>query len=311
MSCADSASRHNLQVELAGLALQNPVMVASGTFGYGREYAEYFDINALGALVVKGLSLDPWPGNPPPRITETPAGMLNSIGLQNPGVDHFLACDLPWLAEHRLATIVNIVGKTVEEYAAVAAKLSQARGVAAVEVNISCPNIKEGGIAFGTDPQAAAAVVAAVAESTDLPVIVKLSPNVTDIVAIAKAVVAAGADIISLINTLLGMNIDVEKRQPVLANVVGGLSGPAIRPIAVRMVWQVYESVDVPIIGMGGIMTTRDAIEFILAGATAVAVGTATFRNPLAAVEIIQGLAAYCDKTGLPIRKLVGAAHVG
>jgi dihydroorotate dehydrogenase (NAD+) catalytic subunit len=311
MSCADSASRHNLQVELAGLALQNPVMVASGTFGYGREYAEYFDINALGALVVKGVSLDPWPGNPPPRITETPAGMLNSIGLQNPGVDYFLACDLPWLAEHRLATIVNIVGKTVEEYAAVAAKLSQARGVAAVEVNISCPNIKEGGIAFGTDPQAAAAVVAAVAESTDLPVIVKLSPNVTDIVAIAKAVVAAGADIISLINTLLGMNIDVEKRQPVLANVVGGLSGPAIRPIAVRMVWQVYESVDVPIIGMGGIMTTRDAIEFILAGATAVAVGTATFRNPLTAVEIIQGLAAYCDKTGLPIRKLVGAAHVG
>lgn len=305
MSCAD-----DLRVDLAGLTLQNPVMVASGTFGYGQEYAEYFDLNALGALVVKGVSMEPWPGNPPPRITETPAGMLNAIGLQNPGVDHFIAYDLPWLAKRHLTTIVNIVGKTVEEYAAVAAKLDQAPGVAAVEVNISCPNIKEGGMAFGTDPQAAAAVVAAVAESTDLPVIVKLSPNVTDIAAMADTVVAAGADVISLINTLLGMSIDIEKRRPVLANVVGGLSGPAIRPIAVRMVWQVYERVGVPIIGMGGIMTADDALEFILAGATAVAVGTATFRNPLTAIEIIQGLATYCDKTGLSVRQLVGAAHV-
>lgn len=261
--------------------------------------------------MVKGVSLEPWSGNRPPRITETPAGMLNAIGLQNPGVDYFITHDLPWLADQGVTTIVNIVGKTVEEYAAVAARLNQAPGVAAVEVNISCPNVKEGGIAFGTDPHMAAAVVAAVAESTDLPVIAKLSPNVTDITAIAKAVVDAGASIISLINTLLGMSIDVDQRRPVLANAMGGLSGPAIRPVAVRMVWQVHKSVDVPIIGMGGIMTTRDALEFILAGATAVAVGTATFRNPRAAVEIIQGLAAYCDQHGVPVRRLVGAAHAG
>jgi dihydroorotate dehydrogenase (NAD+) catalytic subunit len=237
--------------------------------------------------------------------------MLNAIGLQNPGVDYFITHDLPWLVDQGVTTIVNIVGKTVEEYAAVAARLDQAPGVAALEVNISCPNVKEGGIAFGTDPQMAADVIAAVADSTELPVIAKLSPNVTDITAIAKAVADAGADIISLINTLLGMSIDVDRRKPVLANVMGGLSGPAIRPVAVRMVWQVYQSVDVPIIGMGGIMTTRDALEFILAGATAVAVGTATFRNPTAAVEIIQGLADYCEQHGLSIRRLVGAAHRG
>jgi dihydroorotate dehydrogenase (NAD+) catalytic subunit len=311
MSCADDSSRRNLQVELAGLVLKNPVMVASGTFGYGREYAEYFDLGILGAVMVKGVSLEPWPGNPPPRIAETPAGMLNAIGLQNPGVDYFITHDLPWLVDQGVTTIVNIVGKTVEEYAAVAARLDQAPGVAALEVNISCPNVKEGGIAFGTDPQMAADVIAAVADSTELPVIAKLSPNVTDITAIAKAVADAGADIISLINTLLGMSIDVDRRKPVLANVMGGLSGPAIRPVAVRMVWQVYQSVDVPIIGMGGIMTTRDALEFILAGATAVAVGTATFRNPTAAVEIIQGLADYCEQHGLSIRRLVGAAHRG
>ncbi|NLN17893.1 MAG: dihydroorotate dehydrogenase [Firmicutes bacterium] len=311
MSCADDSSRRNLQVELAGLVLKNPVMVASGTFDYGREYAEYFDLGILGAVMVKGVSLEPWPGNPPPRIAETPAGMLNAIGLQNPGVDYFITHDLPWLVDQGVTTIVNIVGKTVEEYAAVAARLDQAPGVAALEVNISCPNVKEGGIAFGTDPQMAADVIAAVADSTELPVIAKLSPNVTDITAIAKAVADAGADIISLINTLLGMSIDVDRRKPVLANVMGGLSGPAIRPVAVRMVWQVYQSVDVPIIGMGGIMTTRDALEFILAGATAVAVGTATFRNPTAAVEIIQGLADYCEQHGLSIRRLVGAAHRG
>ena len=311
MSCADDSSRRNLQVEMAGLVLKNPVMVASGTFGYGREYAEYFDLGILGAVMVKGVSLEPWPGNPPPRIAETPAGMLNAIGLQNPGVDYFIIHDLPWLVDQGVTTIVNIVGMTVEEYAAVAARLDQAPGVAALEVNISCPNVKEGGIAFGTDPQMAADVIAAVADSTELPVIAKLSPNVTDITAIAKAVAVAGADIISLINTLLGMSIDVDRRKPVLANVMGGLSGPAIRPVAVRMVWQVYQSVDVPIIGMGGIMTTRDALEFILAGATAVAVGTATFRNPTAAVEIIQGLADYCEQHGLSIRRLVGAAHRG
>ena len=309
MSCVDHGPLKNLHTDLAGISLSNPVMVASGTFGYGREYSQLFDINKLGAIVVKGVSLEPWPGNQPPRIVETPAGMLNAIGLQNPGVEHFMHNDLPWLSRHEPAVIVNIVGKTVEEYAAVAARLDGAAGVAAVEVNISCPNIKEGGIAFGTDPRAATAVVAAVAESTRLPVIAKLSPNVSDITVMARAVEEAGADMISLVNTFLGMVIDVDQHRPVLGNLMGGLSGPAIRPMAVRMVWQVDESVGVPIIGMGGIMNDRDALEFILAGASAVAVGTATFRNPYAAIEIVEGLADYCAKEGATIGELVGIAH--
>ncbi len=298
-----------LQVTLAGLPLRNPVMTASGTFGYGREYNDLVDLSRLGAIVVKGVSLTPWAGNPPPRVAETPAGMLNAIGLQNAGVEHFIECDLPWLAARGPAVIVNIAGKTVEEYAGVAGRLDSAAGVAALEVNISCPNIKEGGLSFGTDPGAAAAVVAAVRAATRLPVIAKLSPNVTDITVMARAVAAAGADAISLINTLLGMAIDVERRRPLLGNIMGGLSGPAIRPVAVRMVWQVYEEVQVPIIGMGGIMCTRDALEFILAGASAVAIGTATFRHPETALEIVTGLENYCRQEQVHISALVGAAH--
>lgn len=299
----------DLRVEIAGLKLKNPVMVASGTFGYGREYARFYDLSRLGAVMVKGVSLEPWAGNPTPRIAETPAGMLNAIGLQNPGVEHFLKVDLPFLREFDTAVIVNIIGRTVEEYAAVTRRLSEAEGVHAIEINISCPNIKEGGLQFGSDPVQAARVVRAVKEATHLPVIPKLSPNVTDIAAMARAVEDAGADAVSLVNTFLGMAIDVKRRRPVLANTFGGLSGPAIRPLAVRMVWQVYEAVRIPIIGMGGIMTADDALEFILAGARAVAVGTANFIRPLAALEVIEGLEAYVQESGLPYGELVGAAH--
>lgn len=309
MPYTDEAEHSGLQIQMAGMTLQNPVMVASGTFGYGREYDQIIDIDRLGAIMVKGVSLTPWPGNPTPRMAETPAGMLNAIGLQNPGVEHFCTVDLPWLRTHKPAVIVNVIGKTVEEYAQVAKALEGQTGIAALEVNISCPNVKEGGIAFGTDPHAAAEVVAAVVENTTLPVIPKLSPNVADIARMAQAVVGAGAHAVSLVNTLLGMAIDVEHRRPILANVMGGLSGPAIRPVAVRMVWQVYNAVQVPIIGMGGIACTHDALEFIMAGASAVAIGTATFRNPNTAMEIVDGLAAYCRSHGVTIRDLVGVAH--
>lgn len=301
----------DLRVELAGLQLKNPVMVASGTFGYGREYAEFYDLSRLGAVVVKGVATEPWPGNPVPRIAETPSGMLNAIGLQNPGVDTFLAVDLPFLRQFDTTVVVNIIGRTVEEYVEVTRRLSEAEGVHAIEINISCPNIKEGGLQFGSDPTQAARVVEAVKAATHLPVIPKLSPNVTDIVAMAKAVEGAGADAISMINTLLGMAIDVRRRRPVLANVFGGLSGPAIRPIAVRMVWQVYEAVQVPIIGMGGIMNADDACEFILAGAKAIAVGTANFVDPEAALRVIEGLDRYVAESGLNYLELVGAAHEG
>lgn len=298
-----------LHTQLMGIHLQNPVMTASGTFGYGREYNELIDIKKLGAIVVKGVSPDAWPGNPVPRIAETPAGMLNSIGLQNPGVDHFISDDLPWLVQNAPPVIVNVVGKSVAEYAQVAAKLDAAKGVAALEVNISCPNVKQGGLSFGTDPYAAAEVIAAVRAVTRLPVIAKLSPNVTDIAAMAKAVVDAGANAVSLINTLMGMVIDVQQRRPLLANIVGGLSGPAIRPVAVRMVWQVYQAINVPIIGMGGITCAADALQFIMAGASAVAVGTATFVNPGATLEVISGLEDYCSRQNIHLKELVGVAH--
>jgi dihydroorotate dehydrogenase (NAD+) catalytic subunit len=298
-----------LQVELAGITLRNPVLTASGTFGFGREYAEIIDVDRLGGITVKGVSLHPWPGNAPPRMVETPAGMLNAIGLQNPGVERFCAVELPWLRTLRPAIFVNVIGKTVAEYAAVAARLDAEPGIAALEVNISCPNVREGGIAFGTDPVAAREVVSAVVESTRLPVIPKLSPNVTDIAAMAAAVTEAGASAVSLVNTFLGMAIDVRRRRPVLGNVMGGLSGPAIRPLAVRMVWQVYRAVKVPIIGMGGITSADDALEFIMAGATAVAVGTATFRQPAAALAVIAGLEAFCQAEGVTVQELVGAAH--
>ncbi|MDN5294141.1 MAG: dihydroorotate dehydrogenase catalytic subunit [Eubacteriales bacterium] len=297
----------NLKVNLGGIEMKNPVTVASGTFG-GPEYAPYVDLNRLGAVVVKGTTLEPRQGNPTPRIWETPAGILNCIGLMNPGVEVFLHEHLPFYRQYDVPVIVNIAGNTVEEYGLLAEKLN-VEGVAGLEVNISCPNVKKGGMAFGTDPAMVREVVAAVRAATPKPVIVKLSPNVTDIVAIAEAAATAGADALSLINTLLGMAIDIRTRRPALGNVMGGLSGPAIKPVAVRCVWQVAQAVDLPIVGMGGIMTAADALEFILAGATAVAVGTANFVNPRATLDIIEGLEAYCREEGITdIKELIGAA---
>jgi dihydroorotate dehydrogenase (NAD+) catalytic subunit len=289
----------DLRVNLAGLQLRNPVVTASGTFASGREYADFVDLSHLGAVVTKGVSLEPWVGNDSPRIAETASGMLNSIGLQNPGVEAFAGNDLGWLAEQDVPVIVNVSGHSVAEYAAVAERLERESAVDALEVNISCPNVDAGGMAFGTDCASAAEVTAAVRAVTHKPLIVKLSPNVTDIAEIARAVEAAGADAVSLINTLLGMAIDARTRKPKLARVVGGLSGPAIKPVALRMVWQVFRAVSVPVVGMGGIMTGEDAIEFMLAGATAVAVGTASFVDPRATVRVVDGIAEYCRETGV------------
>ncbi|SDC48690.1 MULTISPECIES: dihydroorotate dehydrogenase [unclassified Candidatus Frackibacter] len=300
----------NLNVELNGLELQNPIMTASGTFGFGEEYKDYVDLNRLGGVMVKGTTIKPKAGNPTPRIAETPGGVLNAIGLQNPGVDHFINVILPKIRDYNFKTIVNISGNTAEEYKELTTKLNEAEGVAALEVNISCPNVKKGGLAFGTEPKMAASVVEAVKENTDLPIITKLSPNVTDITEIAEAVEEAGTDIISLINTLIGMKIDIETQQPILANTIGGLSGPAIRPVAVRMVYQVAQSVDIPLIGMGGIMNSRDVIEFLLAGASAIAVGTANFINPGVTMEIIDELEEYLVENGYDsVQELVGLGH--
>lgn len=282
-------------------------MSASGTFGSGVEYDSVFDIGMMGALVTTGLTLESKVGNRPPRLCETPAGLLNAVGLQNPGVDVFIKDVLPEMLDFGVPVIANIAGSTKDEFVEIAEKFS-GTGVAGLEINISCPNVKTGGMALGTAPEVAAQVVGSVVESTDLPVIVKLTPNVTNIVELARAVAAAGADALSLINTLLGMVIDVEQRKPMLGNVVGGLSGPAIRPVAVRAVWQVAQAVKIPIIGMGGICTGRDALEFILAGASAVAVGSAFFNDPLAAVRIIKELDEYCGEHGLDrLQDLVGA----
>lgn len=300
----------NLGVDLAGIPLRNPLLTASGTFGYGSEYADFVDLNRLGAVVVKGLTLEPQPGNPPPRTVETPAGMLNAIGLQNPGAVAFIEQKLPYLRQFDVPVIVNINARTVEEFAEIASLFEGVEGVHGLEVNISCPNVKEGGLEFSANPQAAFEAVRAVRDRTSLPLLVKLSPNVTDIRHLAQRVVAAGADAVSLINTVVGMVIDVERRRPFLANRTGGLSGPAIRPIAVRMVWEVAEAVEAPIVGMGGIMTAHDALEFILAGATAVAVGTANFVRPAATMEILDGLIAYLEERGIAdIHELIGAAH--
>lgn len=300
----------NLAVNLGGVQMKNPVTTASGTFGFGQEYSPFIDINQLGAVVVKGTTLLPKDGNPTPRIVETPAGILNSIGLQNPGVDYVVSHYVPYFKTLEVPIIVNISGSTVEEYALVAEKLDQAGGVAGLEVNISCPNVKQGGMAFGSDPAMAAEVTAAVRDATKLPVIVKLSPNVTDIVKVAEAVAKVGADGLSLINTLLGMAIDINSKRPILGNIMGGLSGPAVKPVAVRAVWQVYQAVSLPIIGMGGISTAEDALEFILAGASAVAVGTANFVNPKATVEIVAGIEKYLEQNNIDdIKSLVGAAH--
>lgn len=300
----------DLSVDFCGVRLKNPVMTASGTFGYGREYAEFFDLSLLGAVMVKGVSTEPWLGNPLPRIAETPGGMLNAIGLQNPGVDSFIEQDLPFLRQFDTCVIVNIIGRTVEEYAEVARRLDGAEGVHAIEINISCPNIKEGGISFGADPDMAARVVEAVRNATKKPIIPKLSPNVTSPAVMAKACQNAGADGLSAINTLLGMAIDVETQRPVLANTVGGLSGPAIKPVALRIVWEVYQAVDIPIVGMGGITVAEDAVEFALAGASAIAVGTANFINPRASLEIIEGIRSYMErKKAATFTDIVGKAH--
>jgi dihydroorotate dehydrogenase (NAD+) catalytic subunit len=298
-----------LAINLAGISMKTPVMTASGTFGFGPEYSEFVDLGKVGAIVVKGTTLTPRPGNAGRRITETPAGMLNCIGLENPGVDEFLQNTLPKLAKYDVPIIVNIAGNTVEEYGELAARLN-VPGVAAIEINISCPNVKQGGIAFGTDCTSAASVVRQVKNNCDLPVIPKLSPNVTDIVSMAQAVEAEGADAISLINTLLGMAIDINSWRPVLGNIVGGLSGPAVKPVALRMVWQVAKAVKVPVIGMGGITTAQDAVEFLLAGASAVSIGTANFVNPRASVEVAEGIRDYLVERGLThVSQLVGKVN--
>ncbi|MCH1982593.1 dihydroorotate dehydrogenase [Ruminococcus sp. OA3] len=299
----------SMRVNLAGVELLNPVMTASGTFGSGTEYSEFVDLNRLGAVVTKGVANTPWSGNPTPRIAETCGGMLNAIGLQNPGIDVFCERDLPFLSQFDTRIIVNVCGKTTEDYCEVVERLSDEK-IDMMEINISCPNVKEGGIAFGQDPKAVEAITAEVKKRARHPVIMKLSPNVTDITEMARAAEAGGADVLSLINTLTGMKIDVNRRTFAIANKTGGLSGPAIKPVAVRMVYQVANVVKVPIIGMGGIVTAEDALEFILAGATAVSVGTANFTNPYATTEIIDGLEAYMEKHKIKdIRELIGAVR--
>ena len=283
----------DLRVQLGQLCLPNPVMTASGTFGYGAEFVDFVDLSRIGAVVVKGISLLPRPGNPPPRIVETASGMLNAIGLENVGVERFLREKLPYLKRCGARVVVNILADLVEEYAELAGHFHGVDGIDAIEVNISCPNVQKGGVAFGSDPLMAATVVQAVKERASQPVIVKLSPNVTDIACMGRAVADAGADAISLINTLIGMAVDIHHRRPKLANITGGLSGPAIKPIALRMVWQVAQAVSIPVIGIGGIATAEDAVEFFLAGAQAIQVGTANFYNPRATEEIIEGIAAY------------------
>lgn len=300
-----------LQVDIGRLVLENPVMTASGTFGYGEEYANLIDLTRLGALIVKGVSLEPRVGNPPHRIMETPCGMINAIGLENVGVRSFLDEKLPFLKNFDVPVIVNIFGETVEEYRKVAQKLSGVRGIAGLEVNISCPNVLKGGVEFGTDPDMANKVTRAVKDATDLPVMVKLTPNVTDITAIAGSVEEGGADAISLINTLKGMSIDIEERVPHLKNITGGLSGPAIKPVALRMVWEVVKSVSIPVIGIGGIMDAADAVEFLIAGAKAVQIGTANFVNPHTTIEVIEGIYNYLVEHGIDdINDLIGTLKV-
>lgn len=297
----------NLAVNLGGLTMKNPVTTASGTFAAGMEYSDFVDVSALGAVTTKGVSLNGWEGNASPRIAEVPSGMLNSIGLQNPGVAHLKSEELPWLREQGATTIVNVSGHSFDEYVQVIEALEDAP-VDAYEVNISCPNVDAGGMTLGTHVPSVEKVVSLCGEATSRPLIVKLTPNVTDITEIARAAEASGADAISLINTLLGMAIDVKRRRPVLARVVGGFSGPAVKPVALRMVWQCSKAVSVPILGMGGVTTGTDAIEFMLAGATAVAVGTANFMNPQATVDVIDGIIDYCEEQGVnDVNDLIGA----
>ncbi len=299
----------DLSVSIGPLKLRNPVMTASGTFGYGLEFTPYMDIDRLGAIVVKGLSLEPREGNPPPRIYETPSGMLNAIGLQNVGLEVFVREKLPALREYRVPIIANALGNTVEEYAEVARRLAGVDGIAAIEINISCPNVKEGGIHFATDPSQTARVTAAVRRVIgDFPLIIKLSPNVTDIVPFAAACRDAGADAVSLINTFVGLAIDIETMQPRLANITGGLSGPAIKPLAQRLVYEVCRRVDIPVIGIGGIMTATDALEYLALGASAVQVGTANFIRPETSARVLDGIAAFCQRKGYDtLRQFIGS----
>ena len=300
----------DLSVEFAGIRMQNPVVSASGTFGYAQEFEPYLDLNRLGAVVVKTITRLPRPGNPAPRIVETPAGMLNAIGLQNVGIDAFIREKLPFLRTLTPPLIVNVAGESVEDFRELTKRIGDQEGVAGIELNVSCPNVA-GGLDFSTDPKLTHEVVKAAREATRLPIIPKLSPNVTDIRTIARAAEDAGADGLSLINTLVGMAIDVRTRRPKIANVTGGLSGPAIRPVAVRMVWQAAQAVRLPILGMGGIVTGEDAVEFLLAGATAVAVGTANFIDPTSVVKVIEGLRDYCTANDIAeVRQLVGGVRI-
>ena len=300
----------NTQVTLAGVTLKNPVMVASGTFGSGEEYSEFVDLNRLGAVVTKGVANVPWPGNPTPRVAEVRSGMLNAIGLQNPGIDVFCERDLPFLEQYDTKVIVNVCGKTTADYLDVVERLSDEKRVDMLEINISCPNVKEGGIAFGQDPKAVETITREIKKVAKQPVIMKLSPNVTDITEMARAAEAGGADVLSLINTLTGMKIDINRQTFSLANKTGGMSGLAVHPIAVRMVYQVAQAVKVPLIGMGGIETAEDAIEMILAGASAVSVGTANFYHPTATMDIAKGIEKYMERMHVAeLTDLIGAVH--
>ena len=299
----------NTKVKLAGVTLKNPVMTASGTFGSGAEYAEFVDLNKLGAVVTKGVANVPWEGNPTPRIAETYGGMLNAVGLQNPGIDLFVERDIPFLTKYDTKIIVNVCGRTTEDYCEVVRRLAE-QPVDMLEINISCPNVEEGGIAFGQNPKSVEAITKEVKKYAKQPIIMKLSPNVTDIAEMAKAAEAGGADALSLINTITGMKIDIHRRTFALANKTGGLSGPAIHPVAVRMVYQTAQAVPIPIIGMGGISTAEDALEMILAGATAVSVGTANFHNPLVTMEIVKGIREYMEQNGVEdIGELIGGVQ--
>lgn len=299
----------NLSVNFAGVTMKNPVTTASGTFGSGAEYSDFVDLNRLGAVTTKGVANVPWPGNPTPRICETYGGMLNAIGLQNPGIEVFVERDIPFLRKYNTNIIVNVCGRTPEDYCEVAERLS-GEDVDLLEINISCPNVKAGGIAFGQNPKLVEEITAQIKKVAKQPVIMKLSPNVTDIAEMAKAAEAGGADAVSLINTLTGMKIDIEKRTFALANRTGGLSGPAVKPVAVRMVYQVAHAVQIPVLGMGGIRTAEDALEFIMAGATMIAVGTANFHNPAATVEVVEGIEQFMQQRGIDdIRDLIGCVE--
>ncbi|MCP4113755.1 MAG: dihydroorotate dehydrogenase [Desulfobacteraceae bacterium] len=301
----------DLNVNIGKIRLKNPVMTASGTFGYASEFENLIDLNRLGAIIVKGLSLKPAKGNPPPRIVETPCGMLNAIGLENVGIDAFIKEKLPFLKKLSTPLFVNIYGKTTDEYAELAGRIDDTEGISGIEVNISCPNVKTGGIAFGVNPEAAYEVVSAVRKRTSKHMMVKLSPNVTDIAEIAKSVESAGADSLSLINTITGMAIDIETRRPKIANITGGLSGPAIRPVALRMVWQAVQAVRIPVVGIGGIMKPGDALEFLIAGASAIQIGTANFINPRATIEIIEGIEEFLKKRKISsVTSIIGTLEI-